>query len=279
MCTVTIVPIGFRPNRRIRIGCNRDDSPKRSDTMPPQFRHHQSRRALYPVDPVSDGTWIAVNDAGLVMLVLNRNRDFNVKPPALDAMLPHSKLNSRGTIIPQLLDCKSLAEAILRSQRLELECLAPFRLLILDRTHYFELDSTSPASSPKPVLLDSPLIFTSSGLGDDRVQAARGELFSTWFNSVKSDTEWEQQQDRFHLHAWPEKREISVFMRRTGAQTLSYTTIGLGLRSATVEYRAFAFGDRGDRSSGSDGSESHPTVAIRKTLDFSPIAERRHERV
>lgn len=78
MCTVTVIPLthdGAGEPGALRLACNRDESRRRPAARPPVVRTFGVRRAILPVDPVSDGTWIGVNDAGLVATLLNVNPD------------------------------------------------------------------------------------------------------------------------------------------------------------------------------------------------------------
>ena len=68
MCTLTIVPHedGFQ------LGCNRDERLSRPAALPPQVHVAGSLLALFPTDVAGGGTWIGVNERGLVAAVLNR---------------------------------------------------------------------------------------------------------------------------------------------------------------------------------------------------------------
>src|SRR5690348_7977222 len=78
VCTLTIIPLGKRvrsdrgatPVSGIRLACNRDESRLRPPALPPELRQFGNRLAVLPIDPVSDGTWIAASDAGLVFVLM-----------------------------------------------------------------------------------------------------------------------------------------------------------------------------------------------------------------
>jgi hypothetical protein len=72
MCTLTIFPLG---NGHHRLAFNRDEARSRSAATPPRWGCYGDREALLPIDPAGRGTWIAVNDAGLAMALLNVNRN------------------------------------------------------------------------------------------------------------------------------------------------------------------------------------------------------------
>src|SRR5688572_26484109 len=102
MCTVSVIALpgvdgGFR------LACNRDELLTRPAALPPEVRMFRERRGAMPIDPTSGGTWIAVNDAGLAVALLNVNRRGPQK---------FSDRTSRGRIIPSLLHCDSADDTV-----------------------------------------------------------------------------------------------------------------------------------------------------------------------
>ena len=87
MCTVTLLPYddGFR------LACNRDERRDRLPALPPTSHACGNRTATFPVDPAGGGTWIGVNDAGLVATLLNQTRFGDARPITAQ---------SRGLIVP-----------------------------------------------------------------------------------------------------------------------------------------------------------------------------------
>jgi uncharacterized protein with NRDE domain len=234
MCTVTLIPFRGDGEAALRIACNRDESRQRPAALLPQERTFGQCRALLPVDPASDGTWIAVNDAGLVMVLLNQNPG-DARSSPVDSRL------SRGTIIPSLLDCDNLQSAKRLARSLVAGAFAPFRLLLADRNESVEMTSVDDRLHivERP-LLDEPQLFTSSGLGDSLVEGPRRRLFHKWFpadappaSDLKNLAEL---QDGFQRHSWPDQQHLSVCMRRADACTVSYTVIELRSASATMTY-------------------------------------------
>ena len=67
MCTVTVVP----HETGIRVMCNRDERRSRPAALPPQVHDLGGRLAAFPVDPRGGGSWVGVNDAGIVVTLLN----------------------------------------------------------------------------------------------------------------------------------------------------------------------------------------------------------------
>jgi hypothetical protein len=223
MCTVTVVPT----RQTVRLGCNRDELRCRPVALPPRTQQFGQRRAVLPVDPSSGGTWVAVNDAGLAMILLNVNREDNGEeirfPP-----------RSRGTIIPSLLHCGTLALALSQATALDTTFYAPFRLLLADREELAELRSDSgQVQLVGRTAISKPLLFTSSGLGDLLVKGPRRRLFAEFF-SLPGDLV--ARQDLFHRHRWHERPDLSVCMRRADARTVSHTVVSLDPARVTLAY-------------------------------------------
>lgn len=233
MCTVTIIR---DPNLDgWRMACNRDELRTRPAALPPERRRCGARTAIMPVDPVSDGTWIAVNDAGLVLTLLN------VNPEVTDGWIARPKVSrgrqSRGLIIPALMRCSSVRDAMHEAQRLAPSTYPPFRLVGMDGGTAADLRSDG--SSMALTWYDEtglPLLFTSSGLGDSRVDAPRRALFEEHFEAaVDADA-----QDAYHRHHWPECGPLSVCMTREDAMTVSYTIIELGADCSNLTHHPAA---------------------------------------
>lgn len=232
MCTLTVLPLA---DARSRLAFNRDEQRSRPVGLPPQWRRHGDHSALFPVDPVSDGTWIAVNDAGLVLALLN------AMPTTAVPSRGRSPETSRGTIIPGLLACSDLNGAFQRALKLHPASYAPFRLVLIHDAAIAEVGSDGRLlTSEGPTTLTTPRLFTSSGLGDELVAAPRGRLFEEY---VAGDADLAARQDAFHRHVWPEWPHLSVCMSRPDARTVSLTVVDLAVAGGVMTY----FPDAPDR--------------------------------
>lgn len=250
MCTVTLIPLDEHASREARddakgeaplgpafmgdriapagesgltagarLVCNRDESRSRPPALRPQIRRCGDRRATMPVDPVSDGTWVAVNDAGIAATLLN------VYPHLRGAGDPFNARTSRGSIIPRIMSATDLAAVMRQIGRLNPSDYPPFRLVITDARDVIELlsDGTT-AQVVARSISGHPHFFTSSGLGDHVVDGPRRELFHEMFAPGK---DWVRAQPAFHRHAWPDRRNVSVCMERSDACTVSCTVIDI----------------------------------------------------
>lgn len=226
MCTVTVVPTA----EGARVACNRDELFSRPTALPPRIKQFGERRALLPVDPTSGGTWIAVNDAGLAMSLLNVNGYGGRTTVAAPI--------SRGVIIPSLLHCDSPLAAAFTAVAFDPKQYAPFRLILLNRSEGVEVHSDGVHIRLSwRVGLTSPKLFTSSGLGDLFVEGPRSRLFNEFFDA---EGDLGAQQDAFHRHRWEDRPHLSVCMDRMDAQTVSHTVVSISHDWVTLRYHPAA---------------------------------------
>src|ERR1700754_5152352 len=115
MCTVSFLPGA----RGFFLAMNRDERKTRPRALPPRRRKTGAHVSLYPSEK-SGGTWIGVNDAGLVLALIN----WYAKPQK-DAG------QSRGIVIPALLAAGDLSEMSAALKKLPLVDLNPFRLIAI----------------------------------------------------------------------------------------------------------------------------------------------------
>jgi hypothetical protein len=202
-------------------------------------------RAIYPLDPSGGGTWIAASSRGLVLCLLNLNES----PAPL--LPPPPMLRSRGLVIPDLIAGRDCADVGLALREMDLDAFAPFRLVAID------------ALSPRGVRVlearwdreelrlsersEVPACFVSSGLGD-ALAAPRLDLFEQMRADLTGPGAIEAQ-DRFHVHQWPDRPEISVRMSRADARTMSTTTVTVAGDEVVMTYRTLEAEEAGSSRS------------------------------
>jgi hypothetical protein len=225
VCTVTIVPVrnGFR------LGCNRDERRDRVAALPAAVHGLAHRTAVFPVDPAGPGTWVGVNDAGIAAALLNRNPDST-------APLHKNRRCSRGLIIPYLLECDSLADAIGKAAAMDPNDFDRFRLALVQRGTVATLTSDEAGLAVEVTELARPMMLTSSSLGDALVDRPRRRLFDRIFDG--EEPSWAQAQDRFHRHQWRSRPGVSVRMERAVAKTVSQTFVCVTDNAIELRYRA-----------------------------------------
>lgn len=185
-----------------------------------------------PIDPSSNGTWVAVNDAGIALTLLN----YNLPDP------PTGRDLSRGSVIPALIEASTVEQVIELARGIEHDRMMPFRLVAFDGESLMLWRGTEPVERAEVGPWSrEPVMWTSSGLGDHLVEGPRRELFEGWFG--KDPAGYLDEQLAFHRHQWPDREHLSVCMHRADARTVSYTTLDMDTDRITMTYLP----DRPDR--------------------------------
>jgi hypothetical protein len=226
MCTVTVVPHA----QGVRLLCNRDERRTRAAALPPRIHDVGLHLAVFPTDPQGGGTWIGVNDADVIVALLNAQAE---RRPGL----PHRSTRSRGLIVRELLRCVSLQQAIAAAENLDPRAFEPFRVVMVHngRVAVARNDGTASIQCTDG-RLDRPLLFTSSSLGDAAVGPPRRRLFERVV--LRHRAGWLEGQARFHHHRWVRRPEISIRMERRDALTVSRTRVDINNDGRQVVYEA-----------------------------------------
>ena len=219
MCTLSVVPSSDRS--AVRLLFNRDERRLRPLAYPPAWHPAGGGRAVWPVDAASGGTWIAASDHGLAFALLNADG------PRTGPGSP-----SRGTLIPAVAGAASLAELETRWRAIDTTGFAPFRLVAASMREIAVF--ARGCLEPSIMQVGRGDVFSSSSLGDGLVEGPRRGVLLQLLREASDP--W-QAQTRFHHHAWPDRRHLSVMMSRTEACTVSCTEIILAPGKVTMHYR------------------------------------------
>jgi len=211
MCTVTVVPY----DEGIRVVCNRDEQRARACADPPRRYAIGARWITHPVDPESGGTWIGVNDAGLVLTLLNRGAAVTLQTGGWVA--------SRGLVIPRLLTHADLDAATRAALDVDPRAQRPFRIVGVQGRGAVVIRSDGRSVTASATAVDRPLLFTSSSLGDALVESVRWPLFQRMV--LRAPDSRLDGQRRFHAHRWPSAGGLSVLMSRPDARTVSRSAV------------------------------------------------------
>ncbi|MBL8763422.1 MAG: NRDE family protein [Phycisphaerae bacterium] len=232
MCTVSVIRRsgGSRGvGAGIRLVVNRDEQRSRAEALPPRWfacggdGPERAFRAIAPIDPNGGGTWVAANDRGLVLCVLNLNGP---------GLIQGSE--SRGGVIPKLIGAADTRAAMAAWSELDLTRIGPFRLLMIDGAGegsgggVIETRWEGPGGRGAVTVEQHTLpgCWVSSGLGDALVRGPRLGLFRRMvMDAGCSEQDIESRQDAFHAHTWPDRPHLSVRMTRSDARTVSVTTV------------------------------------------------------
>ncbi|GJM23489.1 MAG: hypothetical protein DHS20C15_34040 [Planctomycetota bacterium] len=216
------------------------DTPPSMDT-PPSVDAAPLPRVLAPTDADAGGTWIAVDESGRCLCVLNGDR-----PPARVAP---DDAPSRGQLVLELMrapDAESVfAELQARAASGALREKA-FKLLVARRG-----DSSRPADVERIEWDGAQLVrsrhsgdgvFVSSRIEPDAVAAARGALFATLSSAPHADAQaLAAAQLRWHAshrHEAPRGDGFSVCMHRDEARSVSLTQVRARPDAVSMHYLA-----------------------------------------
>jgi hypothetical protein len=212
MCTLSVVT---RENG-YHIAMNRDERIARGAGTPAEEHELGGTQAVYPGDGAG-GTWIAANEHGVALALLNWN---DVVPRRVDP----SEARSRGRLIPALIDTRSLAELRAVLDMLDLEGMLPFVLVGVfpAEREIWEWRWNSAALESR-VHEWQPRHWFSSSLSDLKAQSLRGKFCNdAWAEADAGTLAWLR---RLHASHAGGPGPFSTCVHRDDARTQSYTEL------------------------------------------------------
>lgn len=222
MCTFSYL----REPNALTVFFNRDEKHPRAREEAPELREDRGLRILAPRDPDSGGTWLGVNEAGLMVAILNHY-------DAVRAETVPERGRSRGSLVLDLLESRSVGDATVRLQNQAGTDYRPFICAILSVSNpesCFSLDADG-MLAPFPFTGLPPV--TTSSFSPERVQAHRLRTFS---RMVDVDHPDESALFAYHASYDLENGAASVLMRRPDAETRSIIRLRLTRTTAVMRY-------------------------------------------
>lgn len=219
MCTLSFVQ---NPSFGFQLIFNRDESPQRQKAK----QVFKDDRRLFPVDPISNGSWITLTSKGLVFALINGSQNGHLK---FDG--PSESRKSRGKIVLDCGEFESVEKAMQSLVKKDLTSFDAFRLIGIDcETNLFLGDYDRKKFNFNKLNVTSAL-FVSSSFNEVEVKKFREEKFNLEIKSgVKSDRM--KQLHRLHASSANEidkKGAYGFCLHRADAQTVSQTIINLSL--------------------------------------------------
>lgn len=222
MCTASwlLQPTGYQ------VFFNRDEQKGRAKALPPQqYTAKGEITFLMPVDPVGQGSWIATNEFGLTLCLLN----------FYQGETPEGSLISRGQLVKSFAHYHSAESLIHDFSHLSFEQYAPFTLVVFDSQLTSHNGHVRALQWDGKTLVDSlalpPLI--SSAVDADNVRQVRRQLFANCNEEDESVTS----RLAFHHSHDPKKGHCSPCMHREDAHTVSFTHIAVTNESVEINYQ------------------------------------------
>ena len=209
MCTVTLLPTA---NGGFRLTSNRDESPDRH-SVKIQNQILYGQRLIYPIDPLTNGTWFCISGSGRCACLLNG---------AFQPHIPKKEYRlSRGKVV---LDSFSFDNTMDFIDRYDFEDIAPFTLILIEANLKFELVWDGNRVFQKELHPDQPYLWSSVTLYPKDVQRKRQASFAQWLATTAS---FDQQSVlSFHQYGGPQESENGFVMNRhEKVKTLSITSV------------------------------------------------------
>jgi len=225
MCTVTFIA----RQRGYCLGMNRDEKLTRPAGLPPKEKRLNGRGVISPSEP-GGGTWIAVNDHGATLALINWY--------SITARVD-GKGVSRGEVV------NSASAAILPGSAddalygLPLNRINPFRLIgVFPTTSEIVEWRWNLKQLVRKNLPWKSQQWISSGFDESTAQRVRGRTFrQAQKQESAGNLDWLRRLHRSHA---PETGPFSTCMHRADAVTVSYTEISVSPREALMRYHAGA---------------------------------------
>lgn len=219
MCTVSWQHGAELERAELLLYFNRDERRARSKARAPEVFTENGVNYIAPTDSARGGTWIAANEFGCAVCLLN---DYSVDLSAVDTFI----FESRGALVRQVAILTSVGEVENLLER-GVITYPPFTLLFWDgikmcRWHWDLEKLTKEEASAPPQ--------TSSSWETERVEAGRTALYHSWVRDEDRSLE------SYHKHVIPGDSESSVCMARELTQTVSLTSIRITPSKVQMRY-------------------------------------------
>lgn len=224
MCTLSI----YTAKKQCIITMNRDELRSRSEANVLHTESLNGINLVYPVDSVSGGTWMGMNNKGVVLCLLNHyhGQTFAAQDPL-----------SRGLIIPTALAKGDMAS--IHNYLLELESgsFNPFDLFLNQKQHIRHYIWDGHYTIFEDVTAEPWYMFTSSLLKAEEVITYRHRLFESWCKEMGNElTDPEEILRGFHLIQTKNMETQSVLMEREQSHTKSVVQVELAKDQISLKY-------------------------------------------
>jgi hypothetical protein len=225
MCTVTFIA----RQKGYRLGMNRDEKRTRPTGLAPKKKKVDGRAVISPSEP-GGGTWIAVNDHGATLALINWY--------SITARV-EGKAVSRGEVVHSMSAASSPDFADAAFSGLPLNRINPFRLIgIYPVTHEIVEWRWNLKQLVRQQHPWKSQQWISSGFDEPTAQRVRGKTLQRAERQHSAGSlDWLRRLHRSHT---PQAGPFSTCMHRTDAATVSYTEVTVSSRLATMRYHAGA---------------------------------------
>lgn len=204
---------------------SRDEKRTRKQATAPEIHERDGIRFLAPLDGERGGAWVACNEHGVAVCLLNRYdrsvRDQSEAGP------------SRGELVMRLASSPDREEAARRLLKMQLSRFQPFRVVCLEPGQAaLTIDWTGSSLAGNFQAEDRQPLVSSSAVQEE-AQRARGEVFER----VLARGLTREALVDFHRSHEPERGALSPCMHREDAATASFTVVDVSDFEVRMTYR------------------------------------------
>lgn len=219
MCTVSWI----HDQDGYELLCNRDEKLARKSAREPRLSVRNGTRYLAPVDGDFGGTWIATNEFGISLCLLNG---------AQGQRAPGTR--SRGLLVLDLIPLPSIAAIFTAVQAGDLSVYMPFTLAALEPGKPTAVIEWNGSRTKIHQHAEPHFMLTSSSFDTEAVCKGRAEPFAHLSKGVVDPGVL----IRFHQSHEPARSAYSPCMHRPDAQTVSFSRICVSNGRADFCYKA-----------------------------------------
>ncbi len=214
-------------NNTLTVVFNRDERFSRPEAHPPDVETIDGIRVLAPRDPEGGGTWIAANDHGMVVCLMNYyHAPFREQPGY--------EYRSRGKLVRSASTSTDLHALRKMLGDMELHLYRPFHLVVFPGV-FAPIEWQWDGTELKEIV-GAPYVLSSSGLMPGMILRLRTRLFrKATSNFIKELTD--EQQLKLHRSRRPWPPAISVAMRWKDRGTVSLTQVKVRPDEVTMSYQ------------------------------------------
>ena len=218
MCTVSYIPKGDS----FVFTSNRDEHKSRPPAYVPQQKIVNGQKIIYPEDPKAGGTWFAVNERGILAVLLNG---------AFKKHTPKGNYaKSRGLVVLDIISNKNPQDYLTTIDLFNIE---PFTILVFQEGNLKELRWNGEEKFIKKVDATKTHIWSSVTLYKPDVIEKRQAMFSSFIEKESLET---SNIIDFHCNNNEDFENGFVINRDTGLKTFSVTQAVLQKTKVALEH-------------------------------------------
>ena len=218
MCTVSYIPKGDS----FVFTSNRDEHKSRPPAYVPQQKIVNGQKIIYPEDPKAGGTWFAVNERGILAVLLNG---------AFKKHTPKGNYaKSRGLVVLDIISNKNPQDYLTTINLFNIE---PFTILVFQEGNLKELRWNGEEKFIKKVDATKTHIWSSVTLYKPEVIENRQAMFSSFIEKGSLET---SNIIDFHCNNNEDFENGFVINRDTGLKTFSVTQAVLHKTKIALEH-------------------------------------------